>query len=150
MPTDEQLKQKMAEVQGWTDLRIHTKQYFTGDFDHWLIGSPPNRKDTCRVPNWPTDRNLSKDLQIKDFRLYAVALDIITEELGISAFHLLERRYPANIECLAWILSEHGYRWVECEACKGGGEVSRFSETSELQTIENISSCPGCSGAGGE
>jgi len=44
--------------------------------------------------------------------------------------------------CLAWILSEHGYKWVECRSCKGHKKLY-------IDPVHPIK-CLECDGDGGE
>jgi len=136
----------IAERLGWTDL-------YTAP-DGTLVGIPPGSESPIQVspPNWLDDRNATKDLPVKDRKAYWAAYAKFPEyyqELESEA-HL----DSALIESLIWILSEHGYRWVECAKCEDGEIVTKVVEHIAGVPGNIVTSapkvCPDCHGDKGE
>ena len=119
-PTPDQIQRFIAKLLGWTDICEPCAK--SGDFH----GVPPNKADQEKgvyrriirktMPNWPRDRNASKDLLIKDkdllikdmekFRYFMEAVAI----WGPIPEGGRDPRLSAEKECLAWLLY-NGYRW---------------------------------------
>ena len=126
-PPPDTLLRFMAELMEWTNISTEPVYRTLRPIkaDHRLWGDPPTGKVQRRLlPNWPGDRNASGLLHIKDLGEYLKKANTMIPELwGSPGFdqphHTVS--YPAYIECLLWIFSEHGYKWVECETCDGTG-----------------------------
>lgn len=129
MVTDEQIQRQIAKLRGAEWLYSHELGYHV-----WLFNDGTIHQSRA-LPNWPTDRNDSKDLLVKDQHNFNVALVKITDERGVTDIEV--GRASAELESLAWILSEHGYSWDECDSCEG--EPHGVSED-----------CTDCSGEGGK
>ncbi len=120
-PPKDQVQRFMAELMGWTKLENFTRQHFTGDFDVWLIGHPPGREDRCRVPNWPGSFDAARKLEIGVKYFFQLCLyDIMTDSkynpdfaTGVAAGFTQASTiwYTPYQFCLAYIMSEHGYKW---------------------------------------
>ena len=112
-PTPLVVWQFMAELQGWTDLK-------RSPIDNRLWGLPP--QDTVAeldlgkymlVPNWPGDRNASRDLPVEDYHKLNDAHCSFENDyfaVAISKREMFDVRYPAWLECMMWIFYM-GYRW---------------------------------------
>jgi len=156
-PTPELTQRAMAEKFGWTRLHIYA--------DGKLWGTPPG-DDTGPeiVPNWPTDINASKELQVdsryqalgeKSIRLFLDHIKFAGHPFwlldGMAPFSLMIQimahpDYPM-LFCLAW-LEDRGIRWVPCKSCGGRGE--REQEGVVHKDVTRLPTCPDCNGHGGE
>ncbi len=129
------------ELLGWTNVHVYGKI---------LIGVEPgeNSAGLIEVPDWPGDRNI--ELPVDHYGEFLFAFGkIIGQKIPYweDVPHAVVARLmkAATIELrLAWIRSEHGYKWVECDACLGGGKRPGFSEINESNP------CKYCSGDAGE
>ena len=148
-PSPQVVQLKIAELLGWTDLK-------RSPIDNRLWGLPP--QDTVAeldlgkymlVPNWPGSLDAARGLEVKDREIFVYCLHAI-----IFGYRLA---YPYNISpyllfatplqfCLAWIMSEHGYKWVECAACEGKPERISGGVVGPITAVR----CSDCSGKGGE
>ena len=131
-PTPKQILRvqwKIAELQGWTNLRRMVARglmgFENGDRRRWKL-----------VPNWPTNRNASRDLLIEPTveanSSYCKALDYFNELLDLP----FDGRHHATVESLAWLLYK-GWRWVPCSTCKGELYIP-------LQPDGEPTGCPEC------
>ncbi len=103
------------------------------------------------LPNWPGSHDAARGLEVRDKPRFALCLFeivfdekndkdptlMVTGEVGQLLFATSDQW------CLAWIESEHGYRWVECITCKGMGAIREHAGNP-------IKDCPNCSGDSGE
>lgn len=143
----------MAELMGWQDLHPSGLMGGVGQLRGWR---EPHTKAMTAVPNWPGSHDAARGLEVasKDRPRFGVIL-------GRIFWGGIESRPPDEVEfkpkgwadavmllwatpeqwCLAWVLSEHGYKWVECENCDGSGDCRPDFEIGQL--------CD-CSGKGGE
>ncbi len=134
MPTNEQLQRKIAEVLGWKNLHLKHGN---------LLGFPPGFRTIQCVPNWPTNRDDSKELPVKDQHAYNEAISkecYKAIKTGDPTSEIILSRQPAEVESLAWLLYK-GWRWVECDECDGLGDKRPDFEIGQLCL---------CNGKGGE
>lgn len=135
---------KIAELLGGYCLCPSPQIYRDAFPETELIGTC---KD-CRLKErlvWSASHDAVRKLEIKDWGNFILTLGkIVGESFGgwvevtkEQAIKLL--RATAEQGCLAWIQSEHHYRWVECEECRGEQTVDGGHHL-----------CPICSGRGGE
>ena len=118
--TDKQLQRaqrKIAEVLGWTKLKWQRPLLSALGEPEVLIGYDPDGNFGV-VPNWPGSLDAARELGIpeKHRRKFAKHLTTIC---GGSLKVLFATAYQW---CLAWLLSEHGWRWVPCDGCVEGRE----------------------------
>ncbi len=96
----------IAKLLGWTELNIDE------DVD-LLVGLEPKGDSVFRVPpNWPGDRNASKDLSVEDMEKFTYFIEAVSI-WGPIPEGGRDPRLSAEKECLAWLFYK-GYRWVEC------------------------------------
>ncbi len=133
-PTKDQVQRFMAKLLGYKRKHSAGKGR-----EYWLY---PDGSQHNSLPNWPGDRKESYELptKLKGFFRKAyreVELEYLVELTGLPLD-------PAWFECLVWIYSEHGYKWVECGDCDDEGWQHGCTEENESHP------CDTCSGQGGE
>ena len=111
-PTD--LQRFMAELMGWTELKIFTDYKDDAcEYPVLLGGLNPENGRREVVPNWLNDRNASYDL-IKDFPR-EVMMKIQSNYAGPLSASAESKEY----------IKYRGYKWMECPLCDGSGEVEQ-------------------------
>ena len=137
-PTPDTLQRFMAEKMGYKQGSSAGK-----GCKFWNY---PDGSQHYNLPDWPGDRNATKDLPIevedKEQRAAGDYEMAFFEALNYYGWH------PACLlsafqECLIWILYK-GYKWVECDYYEGQAEWRSPRKAGEMET------CPICSGQGGE
>lgn len=136
MPTDEQLKRKIAEVLGWKAFHRTV-----GIATIWVMPDG----DKVFLPDWPTDRNASYEL-MKDFT-------------GMESGLYLGSAQSAREESLGF-LDREGWRWAKCTAkcgdgkcpvCFGDGQSHGGPDRPGIcLSCDGTGKCPACTGEGGK
>ncbi len=146
-PPPETTRREIAKKLGWTMIRSMKGGVLAG---YHPDDGPLPKSPIKPLPNWPGDNNMAYGLPgtISDR-----FVDCLAEIMNIKEGDLdyppyarnglvyVSSKYPtmcptAEQWCLAWLLSEHGWRWVACAPCKGSGATHIR--------------CPDCKGKGGE
>ena len=139
MPTDEQLRLKIAEVLG----------YCTCEGCVRIDGGTCYR---CKKPNrlsWPTDRNASYELPVKDWGDWddaRIDVEDIVIKINPDSWYRGELR-DAYTESLIWLLSGggglyQGWQWIACE--------NEYCDNGEVLEGDTEKTCALCNGEKGE
>lgn len=105
-PSPQVVQLKIAELQGWTELKLFTDYKDDAlEYPELLGGINPENGRREVVPDWPDDRNASYELPVKSQMRYGMAMLAIKGEDPRWI-----KRHTAYNESLAWILYK-GYRW---------------------------------------
>ncbi len=146
-PTPLVVQRFMAELQGWTELRVFTDYKDDAlEYPELLGGINPENGRREVVTNWPGSHDAARRLEVKDKSRFALCLFeiafgeensddptlMVTGEVGQLLFATpLQWR-------LAWILYK-GYRWVPCANTDWEDGMYPHQEI-----------CPTCLGKGGK
>ncbi len=160
-PNKKLMQELIAKLEGWMDLQFDLPQL------EGLWGIPPmgavsllESGGYLPVPNWPGNNTAAYDLTRSDSGRFA---DCLAEIMGVkesqseifscpsNGLAWISSKYPAMLPtaeqwCLAWIMSEHGYKWVECEKCEGKPERMGGGVVGPITAVR----CSACSGKAGE
>lgn len=99
--------------------------------------------------DWVTSHDAARELEIEDYFKFIVQLGIIVIPrfdpvlammLGYDDVEILLKATPLQW-CLAWLMSEHGIEWCDCQECSGTGKCDIGHPDC---------CCPHCSGERGE
>ena len=157
-PTPLVVRQFIAKLLGWTHLAINGKDQLLGrspeGYAKWGVNA-----SLTTVPNWPGSHDAARGLEVRDKPRFALCLFeivfrqknsddptlMVTGEVGQLLFATSDQW------CLAWILSEHGYKWVECETCIDGKQkCSDCDSRGHTSHYPEQPDCATCHGDGGE